>query len=290
MKKQCTILTACLVAVALAGCADASTSISKSDEALVTIGDTKITKGEVYDVAKRTYGASFTLNEALNVISEKEEIKLTDEMKKSVEDQLKILKSSAGENFGQQLKDAGYKNEEEYKEKVLYPNTKQQGLVKKYVKNNKKSLFSSYSPRKAQKLEFTSKEDAQKTLEEIKNGKPIEEFTTVNTSSGTSQLEETYTTKSSLPAGAFDKIKAMEKPGLIEEVIEDTTSSKYYVFKVTQVDPNKFEDDAIDAIVSTGSSEITNASNVYWLDKYEFNVYDKDIYDGLKAIDEKYVD
>lgn len=73
-------------------------------------------------------------------------------------------------------------------------------------------------------------------------------------------------------------------------VIEDTTSSKYYVFKVTQVDPNKFEDDAIDAIVSTGSSEITNASNVYWLDKYEFNVYDKDIYDGLKAIDEKYVD
>ena len=108
MKKQCTILTACLVAVALAGCADASTSISKSDEALVTIGDTKITKGEVYDVAKRTYGASFTLNEALNVISEKEEIKLTDEMKKSVEDQLKILKSSAGENFEQQLKDAGY--------------------------------------------------------------------------------------------------------------------------------------------------------------------------------------
>ena len=82
----------------------------------------------------------------------------------------------------------------------------------------------------------------------------------------------------------------MEKTGLIEEVIEDTTSSKYYVFKVTQVDPNKFEDDAIDAIVSTGSSEITNASNVYWLDKYEFNVYDKDIYDGLKAIDEKYVD
>ena len=276
MKKQCTILTACLVAVALTGCADASTSISKSDEALVTIGDTKITKGEVYDVAKRTYGASFTLNEALNVISEKEEIKLTDEMKKSVEDQLKILKSSAGENFEQQLKDAGYKNEEEYKEKVLYP--------------NKKSLFSSYSPRKAQKLEFTSKEDAQKALEEIKNGKPIEEFTTVNTSSGTSQLEETYTTKSSLPTGAFDKIKAMEKPGLIEEVIEDTTSSKYYVFKVTQVDPNKFEDDAIDAIVSTGSSEITNASNVYWLDKYEFNVYDKDIYDGLKAIDEKYVD
>ena len=286
MKKQCTILAACLLAVALAGCADASTSISKSDEALVTIGDTKITKGEIYDVAKRTYGASFTLNEALNVIAEKEEIKLTDEMEKSVEDQLKILKKSAGENFEQQLKDAGYKNEKEYKEKVLYPNTKQQGLVKKYVKNNKKSLFSSYSPRKAQKLEFTSKEDAQKALEEIKNGKAMEEFTTSNTS----QLEETYTTKSSLPAGAFDKIKAMEKPGLIEEVIEDTASSKYYVFKVTQVDPNKFEDDAIDAIVSTGGSDITNASNVYWLDKYEFNVYDKDIYDGLKAIDEKYVD
>lgn len=289
MKKLLSILAVAMV-FTLVGCSDASAEISKGEEALVSVGDTKITKEEVFEINKKTYGASYTLNEALNIIVKKEKVKLTDEMKEAANAQLETLKTSAGDDFDSMIKKAGYKDETGYKEGEIHPNLLQQGLVKKYVVDKKTSLFKTYTPRKASIIECDDVDKAKQALEAVQGGKRMEEaateFGVTTTYNGS---EAIYTSKSSLPTSVFDNIKSAKKAGISENVIEDTTNQKYYVVNVTNIDSTSFEEEAITAIVSQGSTELSTVSSQYYLKKYEFKIYDKDVYDGLKAVDENYV-
>lgn len=291
MKKLLSLVAVAAMAVTLTGCKDATAEISDGDKALVTVGGEKITKEDVYKTSKKAYGASYTLNEALNIITDKEKIELTDEMKKKADEQMKTLKESAGDDFAKQLKDNGYKNEDDYKKKEIYPNLRQQGLVKNYVISKKDAMFKTYAPRKAEILQADSKEKAEAALKAVKDGTSMKDAATANGNTTTYKGEEAiYTTKSSLPTAVFDKIKGMKEAGLVDSVIEDATNQKYYVIKVTETDPAKFESDALDKIVETGSTDLATASSVFYLNKYDFKVYDKDVYDGLKAVNEKYVE
>ena len=291
MKKLLTIFAVSAMAITLSGCKDASVGISKSDEVLVEVNGTKVTKGDIFETAKKSYGAAYTLNDALNIICDKEDIKLTDAMKKDAETQMNTLKSSGGDDFLEQLKTAGYKDENDYMKKVIYPNLRQQGLVKKYVESKQSAMFKTYAPRKAEIIQADSKEKAEAALKAVQDGSSMSAAAKANGDTTTYKgNEEVYTSKSSLPTAVFDKIKAAKKAGLITTVIEDSANSKYYVVNVTNVDPTSFKDAAIDKIVETGSADLSTASSVYYLKKYDFNVYDKDVYDGLKQLNEKYVE
>lgn len=275
----------------LVGCSDASAQISNEDEALVTVGDTDITKGEVFDIAKQSYGASYTLNEALNIIVKKEKIELTQEMKDAANTQMETLKTSAGDDFKKMIKKAGYTSEKKYKENEVYPNLLQQGLVKKYVEEKQSSVFKTYAPHKAQVFETDTKEKAQQALEALQGGKTMEEcaneFGVTTTYKGT---ESIYTSKGTLPEIVFAKIKSTKKEGIISEVIEDTASSKFYIVNVTNRKPKSFKEEAMDEIVTQGSTELSTISSQFYLKKYDFQIYDKAIYDGLKAVDPGYVE
>lgn len=87
----------------------------------------------------------------------------------------------------------------------------------------------------------------------------------------------------------FDKIKSTNKKGLIDSVIEDTTNKKYYVVTVISVTPKDFEKDAINSIAEKASSDIEPAATAYYLKKYDFTIYDKDVYDGIKSTNESYI-
>ncbi|MEG0526669.1 MAG: hypothetical protein RR531_04060 [Longicatena sp.] len=289
MKKLVSLMAVAMV-FTLVGCKDAYVDVSKSDDTLVTVGDQKITKGEVFDIIKTTYGASYTLNEALNIVVDKEKIALTDEMKKTADEQLATLKSSGGDDFTQRLKDNGYESEDDYKEKEIYPNLRQQGLVRKYVESKQKALFKTYSPRKAAIIEAESKEKAQSALDAVKGGKSMSEAASEFGVTTTYKGEEAiYTSKSSLPTVVFDKLKAAEKAELVSAIVEDTTNQKYYVVNITNIDPTSFKEEAIDAIVTTGSTDLSTSASIFYLKKYDFQVYDKDVYDGLKSVNEEYV-
>ena len=114
----------------------------------------------------------------------------------------------------------------------------------------------------------------------------MKEYGSTTTYKGT---EEIYNSKSGLPTTVFDKIKSTNKKGLIESVMEDTSSKKYYVVKVTNATPKDFEEDAINSIVEKASTDIEPAATAYYLKKYDFTVYDKDIYDGIKSTNESYI-
>lgn len=289
MKKLCTLLAAMML-FTLAGCKDATAGISNGSEALITIEGNKITNEDIYGLIKTSAGANETLSLIKTQIYKKENIKVSDAMKKEAEESVKSLKSMYGDSLQDTLKQYGFDNLEQYKEKSIYPGLQQKELNKKYVKAKEKAMFDSHYPVKAQILEADSKKKAENALKALKDGKDfkavVKEYGSTTTYKGT---EEIYNSKSGLPTTVFDKIKSTNKKGLIESVMEDTSSKKYYVVKVTNATPKDFEEDAINSIVEKASTDIEPAATAYYLKKYDFTVYDKDIYDGIKSTNESYI-
>ncbi|MCR0206223.1 peptidyl-prolyl cis-trans isomerase [[Clostridium] innocuum] len=289
MKKLYTLLAAMML-FSLAGCKDATAGISNGSEALITIDGDKITNDDIYGLIKTSAGATETLNLVKEQIYKKENIKVSDAMKKEAEESVKSLKSMYGDNLEKTLKQYGYDDLEDYKKKSVYPGLQQKELNKKYIKAKESSLFNSYYPVKAQILEADSKKKAENALKALKDDKnfkaAVKEYGTTTTYKGT---EEIYNTKSGLPTTVFDKIKSTNKKGLIDSVIEDTTNKKYYVVNVISVTPKDFEEDAINSIAEKASSDIEPAATAYYLKKYDFTIYDKDVYDGIKSTNESYI-
>lgn len=265
MKKLCTLLAAMML-FTLAGCKDATAGISNGSEALITIEGNKITNEDIYGLIKTSAGANETLSLIKTQIYKKENIKVSDAMKKEAEESVKSLKSMYGDSLQDTLKQYGFDNLEQYKEKSIYPGLQQKELNKKYVKAKEKAMFDSYYPVKAQILEADSKKKAENALKALKDGKDfkavVKEYGSTTTYKGT---EEIYNSKSGLPTTVFDKIKSTNKKGLIESVMEDTSSKKYYVVKVTNATPKDFEEDAINSIVEKASTDIEPAATAYYL-------------------------
>ena len=289
MKKLCTLFAVAML-FTLAGCKDATADISKGDTALITVDGEKITNENIYQLIKKTDGASATLRMVQEKIADKENIKIDDAMKKEAEESTKSLKTMYGDKLDATLKQNGYENLDDYTEKVVYPNLRIKGLIKNYVESKQESVFKTYHPVKAQILEADSEKKAKSALEALKKGDKfadvVKKYGTTTTYKGT---EEIYNSKSGLPTAVFDKIKSTDKKGLIDSVLSDTTNKKYYVVNLTNIDTASFKDDAIQSIVDNGGEDLQNAAISYFLKKYDFTIYDKDVYDGIKSTNEGFI-
>lgn len=271
----------------LTGCGEATSTVSDADKAIVIVEGKKITRGEVFATAKAAYGGSFAMNEAITHICDAEKVKIDKTMEEEAAKQLEETKKNSGEDFASLLKQSGFKDEKEYTEKQIYPSLRQKKLVKSYVKIKKKSLFNEYTPRKAKVLETDTKEKADNALAALKNGSTFEEVIAAYNASETYKGEAAvYNKDSGLSAVAYNRILAMEKIGLIATVMEDTTSTKFYVIEVVGINPNKFIDEAVESIATSGQTELSNKATAYYLKKYDFKVYDQDIYDSIKSSNE----
>lgn len=292
MKKIYGILCACALSLTLAGCKDATAGVSDSKKALITVGNTNITKGDVYNVLKGNSGASTALTMTTNTLYELEGIKVDDNMKKRAEKEFQeSLKSSEQkeEDFIKNLKSYDIESKEDYFEQYYYPEYKQEALNEKYVNDKKKSVFNTYNPVKGRVLEASSKEKAENALKAVQNGENFEstakKYGDTTTYSG---KEEVYITESSLPQTVFSQMTNVSKNGVISKVIEDTSSGKYYVVQVTEKDTSKFEEDAINTILETSTS-LDDTALTYYLEKHKFTIYDIDVYNGIKSTNESYI-
>lgn len=289
MKKLCTLFAVAML-LTLAGCKDATANISNGSTALITVDGDKITNDDIYNLVKKTDGASTTLRLIQDKIADKENVKIDDAMKKEAKESTKSLTSMYGDKLDATLKTNGYASLDDYTKKVVYPSLRANKLITKYVEDKSDSLFKTYMPMKAQILEAVSEKNAKSALADLKKG---DEFTDVVKKYGSvatyNGKENVYNSMSGLPPAVFDKMKSTNKKGLIESIISDTDNKKYYVVNITNADPASFKKDAIDSIVKMGGTDIQNAALAYYLKKYDFKIYDIDIYNGIKAINPSFI-
>ena len=286
MKKLILALTALMV---LAGCKDESSDIS-FNETLFSVEGTVIKQKDLYQVMKQydtgVMGSAVIIDNARQTLIGDTEI--TEDMKKDAQEQLSMIKEMLGEGYLDIIKNIGYDTEEEYLEAMIYPELQYKALVKNEVLEDFDALNEEYAPRQVRILEL-KKDLAEAALKELKDGKDFdavaEEHATVGSQfTGSKQVQLLKTTQVPEPVAEF--LKRTDSPTL-SDVLTSDESEQAYIVQVIEVDASRFENEAIDAYLSTES--IATKYEGLLFRKSNFKVYDRDILDSIMEAQPTYL-
>ena len=279
--KKTPILFVC-AAMMLTGCSGATATIKDKDETIMTIGDTKYTKGDEYELLKVSTGTDLTMELVKQAIY-KQEVKVTKEMKEKAQEQVDNYKENM-ENFDKQIQSLGYKNSKQYMNKVLIPSLQASELTEKYFTDAKKDIQKTYKPSKARIIQCENKATAKKALKALKSGTDPEEVAQQYMIDSA-----TYSKTTDLSTRLINKLSKAKKAGVIDEVFTNESSGNTYAYVAVLVS-NTYKD-IKDEVYTTLSSDddITKECLVYYLKKYNFEVHDQDVFNNLKANNPKYL-
>ena len=279
-------------ALMLGGCGNATANISHGSDVIGTIGSTSITDGDIYGSLKSSSGYSY----ALTMIREQifaREIEVTDEMRQQAQDEYdQYAEQYEAQDTGMTAEEyviyLGYESVDDYINKVYLPNYEQQALNAKYMGDDNANFLEEYEPVKAQIIQTSDQDTASQALEALNNGDDFadvaEEYNDSTTYDGSEQI---VTTQSGLPTAVMTKLNDAEDGTLVNEVIADTTNGYYYVVRLVSKDYETIKDDIVEALQD--NTTLTNDAMVYYLKKYNFTVYDVDIFNALRDSNPEYL-
>ena len=279
MKKIVKVFAAAMAMSVLAGCTDATAKLPDSASAVFSVGSKTVTKGDIYAMMNASSGAVTAVNNANRVIA-RAEIEVTDEMKESAQSTMDSYKTYYGDTFTTYLEQMGM-TDEEYLNDYLIPSLQAEKLSSKYVEENFVKIISMYSPRKATILNFSSEDDANAALSELKDGSKDAATAAKDhnsTSTGTSSI---YTLESTDIDSTVRTVLNSSTPDDGWTMVPASDSSSYVVLRVDDSDPENFRDEAVETLAAL--TNVQNDSTTYWFKKYGFHIYDKTIYDAVAA-------
>ena len=70
-------------------------------------------------------------------------------------------------------------------------------------------------------------------------------------------------------------------------MLPGSSEDTYYVVRVESNTPEDYKDDVISAL--SAITAVQDDSNTYWFRKYNFHVYDIDLYNAIESADSKYL-
>lgn len=287
--KKTPILFVCATMM-LTGCSGATATIKDKDETIMTIGDTKYTKGDEYELLKVSTGTDLTMELVKQAIY-KQEVKVTKEMKEKAQEQVNNYKENM-ENFDKQIHSLGYKNSKQYMNKVLIPSLQASELTEKYFTDAKKDVQKTYKPSKARIIQCENKATAKKALKALKSGTDPEEVAQqyMVDSAKYSGKETLITTKTTdLSTRLINTLSKTKKAGVIDEVFTNESSGTTYAYVAVLVS-NTYKDIKDDVYTTLSSDDdVTKACLVYYLKKYNFEVHDQDVFNNLKTNNPEYL-
>lgn len=270
-----------VLALVLAGCGDAYAKITNARNAIVSIGNKSVTRGQLFDLMMNQDPASTVITMAKQIILD-EKVEVTDEIRADAAKSLEEIKESFGTQFTDYIKRFGYKDEADYLEKALIPFAQQDALVKKYVTENFETLATSYFPRKVRVIQTKTEEDAKAAINEVKDGGNFETVAAKYSSATAYKGElKLVHSESGYPAIVTTFLKTALNPTLTAEPLKDTTTNLFYVVQVVEAQPTRYQEEAIEALIELSS--IAEKMFVELFKEGGFKVYDKIIFDLLKS-------
>lgn len=287
MKKICTCVSLALL-LTLSGCKDATTSLSDGNEALITLGKDTITKNDVYEGLKNRNGVTAVISKATAFIIDKE-VPVTDDMKKEAKEELAAFKKAIGdENFKNYLKNMGY-TEQQFLDENVMTTVRTGYLSKNYVADNYDAINEKYEIRKVQVFHTTDNSVAAEVQKKVSSGELTIEEAVKKYDGKTSDFtgkEQIITNAAGLSSDIWENILKVKEDNTLLDVHQYSSDLKnFYVIKVVSVNvPYEEAKDSIEGLRSIGDEAFA-----YYLKKYNFTVYDIDLYNGIKANNESYL-
>lgn len=279
MKKLLLALTSLLV---LTACKDASVNISHNKE-LFSVEKTVIKEENLFSVMKHydtgVMGSAVLLDHAKQELIS--EVEIDDEMKKDANSQLEYLKAMLGEEYLQIIKNIGFETENDYVEKMLYPNLKFRKLMKTEIEKDFDKLSEEYKARQVRILELKT-EDAEKVLKEIKDGEDFDKIAKENAllQSQFNGSKQVILLKSSqFPSTISDFLNTNNSPTLSGVLENPENKENSYIVQIIEVDANKIKEDTMNVLVET--EEVKNKYEGIVFRNHGFKIFDRDAYDSV---------
>ena len=306
MKKK--LLIGCAAVLMLAGCGTAT--LKNGEKLIAKMDGKKISAEELFDEMKKQGGATVLTNMVDDYIVNKE-IKTDDDAKSYADSQLNNYKEqykSYGMDFNAALLNAGYENEDafkevlilEYKKKVVSENYVKESItdddINAYYEENiygdieaKHILISPKADEKAsdedkKKAEDEAKEKAEKLIKKLDKGEDFEKLAKENsddkgTASKGGKLTVTY---GSVVDEFWDATNKLEDGKYTTEPVK-TEYGYHIIYRIKQKDKpklSKVKDDIIDKIVDKKLEEdntLQTKALVELRKKYNFKISDSDL-------------
>lgn len=285
MKKN--IIPLAVAGTLLVGCGSSSaitysSEVSDGDKTVITIGDTKITNNEIYHHLLKQFGSSEVLSLALTYIADQE---VTDKeaIKAKVDEKVASTKENITTSLDEVAKQYGYKNEQEYIDKIITVGAKQDLLIDKYIDKNYNDLIKEYKVKYLKVITVDTESGALSLIDKIKEGA---DFDTVMNENNGSDVGMVTTKSTNVDSKIIKKLDKFTKDGIYDKVIK-TSESKYAVVYVYNSDKSKIKDEVKSSLASV--SEMSTKMESYYLKQYNFDIYEEAIKDEIKKSNEDYL-
>lgn len=291
-----TVLSVLMMSSILTGCAGAQTSVKKGDSTLFQVGDTVVTKQQIYDTVKYNKGASYSIEKIKEKI-EKIEVKNEDQIKKRIDILYKQYEEYYGkeESFESQVKNSGYKDVDEFKKKVLRPQVLEELLMEKYANKRIDKYLKQYKPVIAKVLAVEGEDAAKEAAKELKSGVSWDNVYAKYTSENSSYQNTKKVLTTSDSDLNPDDIKALyknKKTGVMTKVYipSNSDSTTRYLINVISCDvtSDEYYADFINQLKSLDSNFEKNLWKHY-LNKHNFEAHDQDIFDIIRVDNPEYL-
>lgn len=285
MKKN--IIPLAVAGTLLVGCGSSSaitysSEVSDGDKTVITMGDTKITNNEIYHHLLKQFGSSEVLSLALTYIADQE---VTDKeaIKAKVDEKVASTKENITTSLDEVAKQYGYKNEQEYIDKIITVGAKQDLLIDKYIDKNYNDLIKVYKVKYLKVITVDTESGALSLIDKIKEGA---DFDTVMNENNGSDVGMVTTKSTNVDSKIIKKLDKFTKDGIYDKVIK-TSESKYAVVYVYNSDKSKIKDEVKSSLASV--SEMSTKMESYYLKQYNFDIYEEAIKDEIKKSNEDYL-
>lgn len=285
MKKK--IIPLMVAGTLLVGCGSSSavnysSEVSNGDKAVITIGDTKINKNEIYHYLLKQYGSSEVLSLALTYIAD-QEVTDKDAIKAKTDEKVASIKENISTSLDEYAKQLGFDSEQDYIDGIVTIGVKQELLKEKYVEKNYKDLVKKYKVKYLKIITVDTESGALKLIDQIKEGA---DFDTVMTENSGSDAGMVTTKSTNVDSKIINKLDKFTKDGLYSKVIK-TSESKYAVVYVYNSDQSKIKDEIKSNLAAI--SEMSTKMESYYLKQYNFDIYEEAIKDEIKESNEDYL-
>ncbi|MEG0076947.1 hypothetical protein [Anaerorhabdus sp.] len=275
MKKLLLSLCALLL---LTGCSDAYGKLTDGDTVIFSVGETNITKNDIYQTMKAQASGYAALSEATRVILENE-VPVTAEIEAEAQASLETYQATLQDSFLTTIQSYGYADEQDFYTNSLLVNAQLTELTKKYVTDNFDTLVKTYDPKEAIVLTFATEEDALAAKADLESG--IDGLTVGSTyNSSSAGAERIITTSTELDTSVKSFIQNATE-NTISDVIIGADNETYSIVQITEVDPNNMKDAVITVLTNLDTTGAD--SDLYYFKKYGFKIHDKDLFDNVET-------
>lgn len=283
MKKFVTGLCAALLLFSMCGCSDATTNVSDKNEALITVGNEKITKGDVYN-GLIAQGDITYVTDALSKAIAAKAVETTDEIKESAQATLDTLKTS-NTDWDAYLENNGYESEDELLENLIIQ-IKETKITSQYVTDEYETLATHLQPRKLQIVSITNADVVNEAQEKAQEGTEFEELAATYGNGTYSGVTTVYTNASGLAASVWTAVEETKEGEVSSQPVYDAGTTTYYLIKVISSATNEFKDEAIPVIAAlsaTNDDGLTMSEEAfkYFLKKFKYSIHDATVYSAL---------